>query len=450
MQVDRLRDLWRSWAVVTALVPFFSIAPTSDVVAQTSSGVQSRAGAAAVTDAKPGPPRFEATTFDEVPGWRQDDHAAALQAFLRSCPILISASRAGNRAGAVAISPALLSVCDLAIRYAGTLVSPESARAFFETQFKPHRVVHSGPAGMLTGYYEPVIEGSRTRTSKFTAPVLRRPPELLNVVDESQRGAKSSVLTHVRQTDKGVVPFATRAEIEQGALNGRGLEIMWLVDPVDVFFMQIQGSGRIKLPDGAMVRLSYDGKNGHPYTSIGRHLIDAGHFTIASMSLGSLADWLKADRERGQRVMWQNKSFVFFRELAGEEAKGALGVLHIPLSPGRSLAVDAGVHAIGTPVYVQSTTLTHAGNKDGFNRLMIAQDVGSAIKGPERGDIYFGSGPEAGKLAGVTKHAAQFFVLLPATAAAKPSDAPRTEDKLPATTVPSTFGATSFRSLRDP
>jgi membrane-bound lytic murein transglycosylase A len=205
--------------------------------------------------------------------------------------------------------------------------------------------------------------------------------------------------------------------------------LFYLANPVDKFFMQVQGSGRIKLRDGSMVRVSYDGKNGHPYTSIGRHLIDTGVVDADKMSLEALSAWLKADAERGRKVMELNKSYVFFRELKGEEAKGALGVLHIPLSPGRSLAVDAGFHAIGLPIYVISPTLKHNTWSGGFNRLMVAQDVGSAIKGPERGDIYFGTGDVAGKLAGNTKHPGNLFVLLPGGASATVAKAAATVSK---------------------
>ena len=358
-------------------------------------------------------PTFSPIAFTDLPGWAQDDHAAAFKAFLRSCPILIAASAAGNKASAVPTPPALLAACDEAIRLAAKRVPAAAAKAFFETHFTPHRVEHAGPPGLFTGYYEPLINGSRTATAKFATPIHRRPADLVNLVDEQVRGVKANALTHARKTDDGVVPYATRAEIEQGALDGQGLELLYLASPVDKFFMQIQGSGRIKLTDGTTIRVSYDGKNGHPYTSIGRHLIDTGQLPADKMSLKALGNWLKADPERGRNVMWQNKSYVFFRELDGEEAKGALGVLRIPLTPGRSLAVDTGVHAIGTPVYVSAPSLTDVLKAGGFNRLMIAQDVGSAIRGPERGDIYFGSGNAAGKLAGVTKHPGNLYVLLP-------------------------------------
>jgi membrane-bound lytic murein transglycosylase A len=358
-------------------------------------------------------PKYLTVGFDQLPGWAADDHAAAFKAYVKSCAIVIASNKGGSAVDTKSVRSALLGVCAQAVTLAEKRITDAAARAFFETHFAPHRLDYPGAPGLMTGYYEPIIQGSRTPSPKFAAPVYRRPSDLINIVDESMRGAKSASLTHARKTSQGTRAYATRAEIEQGALKGQGLELMYLANPVDVFFMQIQGSGRIKLPNGSMVRLSYDGKNGHPYTSIGRYLIDSGELSADKMSLDALAQWLSADVERGRRVMWQNKSFVFFRELKGAEAGGALGVLNIPLTPGRSLAVDAGVHPIGLPIYVVSSTLMHAQPSGGFNRLMVAQDVGSAIKGVERGDIYFGSGPAAAKLAGVTKHAGNFYVLLP-------------------------------------
>lgn len=357
---------------------------------------------------------YVAVSFDDLPGWRGDDHAAAMTAFLRSCPMVLAAAHSGRKPGVAAAAAALTYACGEAVRLsAAGRITEAVGRAFFEGYFTPHRVEHNGSAGLLTGYYEPVVDGSRTRTAKFPIPIHRRPPDLVNVVDESMRGAKSDGLTHGRLTPSGIEAYATRAQIDQGALAGKGLELLYLADAVERFFMQVQGSGRIRLADGTFVRVTYDGKNGHPYTSIGRHLIDSGEVGADKMSLAALGQWLRADASRGQKVMWLNKSYVFFREVGGDEAQGAMGVQHIPLTPGRSLAVDAGVHTIGTPVYVAAPALTHATRSGGFNRLMIAQDVGSAIKGPERGDIYFGTGDAAGRLAGVTKHPGRFYVLVP-------------------------------------
>ncbi len=353
--------------------------------------------------------KFEPVPFSALAGWEDDDHLAAYQTFLRSCaPVLKKAAANSDNAA----SPTLQAVCRMALANGQGATSRAEAKAFFETEFTPHRVVHNGASGLLTGYYEPVLDGSREPGGKCAVPIYLRPPELVNLVEEAQRGAVGNALTHARKTATGTEPFFTRTEIEEGALAGRGLEFLWLTDPVETFMMHIQGSGRIRLPDGSMIRITYDGKNGHPYTSVGRYLIDTQQFPSDQMSLEAMKDWLKASAIRGSDAMRQNKSFIFFRELHGAEAESAMGVNEIPLTTGRSLAVDGGFHDIGTPVWVAAPTITHATKSGGFHRLMIAQDVGSAIKGPERGDLYFGSGDEAGKLAGVTKHSGNFFMLL--------------------------------------
>lgn len=355
---------------------------------------------------------FEPVPFAALPGWDEDDTLAALRAFRRSAKPIEAVAKIASTKTSLA-SPGLLAAGRAALALPEAELSPSQAKAFFEQYFEPYRVVHDGPAGLLTGYYEPVISGSRTRTEIFNIPVLRRPADLENLVAEWERGALAHGLTHARRTASGLEPYATRTEIEDGVLAGQGLELLWLSDPVDSFFMHIQGSGRIRFANGEMVRVTYNGKNGHPYTSIGRYLIDAGLFPADQMSLDALKEWLSADSQRGREVMRQNKSYVFFRELEGAEGESPLGTQDIPLSDGRSLAVDTAFHAIGTPVYVSAPTLTHATPAGGFARLMIAQDVGSAIRGPERGDIYFGSGDEAGRLAGITKHPGNYYVLLP-------------------------------------
>ncbi|WP_291179377.1 MltA domain-containing protein [Hyphomicrobium sp.] len=352
---------------------------------------------------------FEPVPFSALLGWDSDDHLAAFRAFLRSARVLTRATLAPSGQTRTA-DAALIAAAHRAL--AESIPDAAAAKAYFEAHFVPHRVTHNGAEGLLTGYYEPVLAGSRVEEGPFRIPVYRRPPDLVNLVREEERGALADGLTHARKTADGIAPYATRAEIEDGALAGQGLELIWLADPVDAFFMHVQGSGRIRLPDGKTIRITYDGKNGHPYTSIGRVLIDAGHFAPEAMTLAALKTWLAADATRGRKVMQENRSFVFFREL-GNEDDGPLGALEIPLSEGRSLAVDTGFHAIGTPIYVSAPTLTPWDDAQGFARLMIAQDVGSAIRGPERGDLYFGSGDEAGRLAGGTKHPGRFFVLLP-------------------------------------
>lgn len=356
--------------------------------------------------------RFEPLSFSALPHWADDDQGAAWTAFLVSCRRLLDRERAGDQPP----SPRpLLAVARLALEQQAGIQTTAAARAFFERQFTPHSVMHEAPQGLLTGYYEPVIAGARTRSGRFAVPILRRPADLENVVAESERGAKAEALTHMRRTPGGLVPYATREEIENGALSGEGLEFVWLEDPVDAFFLHVQGSGLIRFEDGSEQRITYHGKNGHPYTSVGRYLIDQGLFPADQMSLDALKDWLKADPARGRAAMHQNRSYVFFRPLEGDEGRAALGAMEIPLTTDRSLAVDTRFHAIGTPVYVAAPTLTHAGGASGFHRLMIGQDVGSAIRGPERGDIYYGTGDTAGAKAGITKHPGKFFVLLPKT-----------------------------------
>jgi membrane-bound lytic murein transglycosylase A len=370
---------------------------------------------------------YRPVTFAELPGWAQDDHLAAFKTFLKSCERVVANGRdrpAGDAKAPQAPPAALVAVCQRAGSVAGEIATKEKARAFFEASFTPNAVVKKGRTGLLTGYYEPVLEGSRTPEGRYQTPIYKRPPDLVNVVDDTRRGAlKAGALTHVRKTETGTEPYFTRAQIEAGALKGKGLELLYFADPVEVFFMQIQGSGRVKLTDGTTVRVHYDGKNGHPYSSIGRYLTEKALFAADKMSMAALMAWLKADTERGKQVMWQNTSFVFFREIR-DDTGAPLGAMRVPLTPGRSLAIDTAFHALGMPVYVNVPTMKHVPRASPFNRLMVGQDVGSAIRGPERGDIYFGSGEEAGKFAGSTKHPGRFFVLVPNAPAAETAAGP--------------------------
>jgi len=339
--------------------------------------------------------------FLDLPHWESDDHLEAFRAFCGSAPAVLS--RAGSEG-----SP-LAECCRRALDERARISTAEGARAFFEREFVPARPVHSGPPGLLTGYYEPVLEGSITPDAQFTVPLFARPPDLENVVPESERSAQSEGYSHLRRTAAGLEPYATREDIERGALSGRGLELLYLVDRIEAFFLHVQGSGAIRLRDGRIQRVTYDGKNGHPYTSVGRTLIEEGAMPAEGLTLQTLTGWLAADPARARGVLWRNKSFVFFRLLDG----GApIGVLGTALHPLRSLAVDPAFHALGGPVYVCAPAMTHVG-ASGFNRLMVAHDVGSAIKGPERGDIFYGTGEAALAGAGITKHPGAFYVLQP-------------------------------------
>jgi len=344
--------------------------------------------------------RLEPVPFAVLDGWATDDHAAALRCFLRSADIFAESF--------VPVS----GIADEARRAVEGPSSGEACRTLLEQAFTPHRVMHSG-TGFVTGYYEPVLTGSRAGSAEFHVPLFRRPGDLVTLVDDALRGSVAGALTHARRTADGLVPFATRREIEQGALAGQGLELCWLSDPIDAFFLHVQGSGVLELVDEGAVRVGYDGKNGHPYTSVGKVLIAAGEIAASDMSLDNLRAWLAADRDRAREMLWHNASFVFFRERAFVAGEGPLGARDITLTAGRSLAVDASVHRLGLPIHVSVPGLAAADGTAGFQRLMIAQDVGSAITGAERGDIFFGTGTAAGARAGATRHAARFHVLLP-------------------------------------
>jgi peptidoglycan lytic transglycosylase A len=353
--------------------------------------------------------RFEPIDFSEIEGWQDDDQAAAFATLLKSCRRIAARPGSANvSAGACAAALALA---------ADGEVSRAAARSFFEAHYTPYRVVAPKP-GRVTGYYEPEIEGSRQKSAKFSVAAYGRPDDLVAVTPDEMRARDSAagVLTAMRKTDDGLVPFYTREEIDKGALAGRNLELVYL-DPVELFFMQVQGSGRVRLPDGTHVRLGYATKNGHPYTSIGKKLVELGEGKPKSMSMQGIKAWLHDDPERGKKLMWENKSYVFFRLLDEKEGEdGPIGAQSVSLTPERSLAVDPSFHALGLPIFVEAPELT---KPDGapFRRLMIAQDVGSAIRGPERGDIYWGSGDKAGAIAGTTLAPAHFIVLKPNDAA---------------------------------
>jgi membrane-bound lytic murein transglycosylase A len=335
--------------------------------------------------------RLVAVSFAALDCWREDDHAAAFHALLKSCR--------------KASSPD--AVCTAAIA-----VGDGTARAFFETHYTPHAIHGAEQEGIVTGYYEPEVQGSRERDDAFQVPVYGRPHDLVMLTPDTERARFNDRITGVRETAEGQSPYYTREQIDAGVLSGRGLELLYLDDPVELFYMQVQGSGLVRLRDGSAVRLTYAGKNGHPYTSIGKLLIERGAIAPNAVSMAAVKAWLHADLERGRALLAKNKSYVFFRELAEDEGRdGPLGAEGVALTPGRSLAVDASYHRLGLPVFVTVPDLAVEGAP--FRRLMIAQDVGSAIRGPERGDLFWGTGEAAGAIAGSTHHIARFHVLLP-------------------------------------
>jgi membrane-bound lytic murein transglycosylase A len=357
--------------------------------------------------------QYEPVEWADLDGWTSDDHAAAFAAFLGSCRTLQNRHRQAREL--TAIPAALRDICEAA-RQAIPL-DQEGAKKFFEDHFRPIRISKLGDTdGFLTGYYEPIIAGSRVPTENFTAPLYRRPPNLVPAGRRKLGEAFPSkgVFVGRRVGRRKIVPYYDRGEIEDGALDGWHLEICYLHDPVDVLFAQIQGSARVKLEDGTILRVNYDSHNGWPYTPVGRVLAEQKLMTRDQVSMQSIRDWMEANPEQAKEIRRQNKSYVFFRitDLATEdEAVGGQGVR---LMPGRSIAIDRALHAYGTPFFIQAE-LPIANQKAGtkFDRLMIAQDTGSAIVGPARADIYFGAGDEAARIAGRIKNPGIFVMLLP-------------------------------------
>ncbi len=293
-----------------------------------------------------------------------------------------------------------------------TMITGDQAAALLlegaEQKFTPIRIRNnSETTGMFTGYYEPELQGSRTETAEFSTPLLTRPDDLVIVQLGDFPGDHDGRIAG-RVVDGNLHPFESRTEIEAGAL-ANAQPLAW-VRPVDAFFLQIQGSGRVVFEDGAVLRAGYDGVNGHPYTAIGRTLIRQGALTLENVSMQSIRDWLEQNPDGAGEVMRTNASYVFFREVEVDDPElGPIGAAGVPLTPGYSLAVDARYHAYGAPIYI-ATTLP-----DGtpFNRLMVAQDTGGAIRGPIRGDIFFGYGDEAGAVAGRMRNQGEMWVLVP-------------------------------------
>ena len=356
--------------------------------------------------------QYEPVEWTNLDGWAGDDHATAFASFLDSCSAL--KRRQSNREP-TPMSDALRVVCERAV--AAIPLEEDGARKFFEDNFRPLRINKLGDTdGFLTGYYEPIIEGSRVPTGEFTAPLYRRPP---NLVASGRRKLGNSfpskgVKVGRRFGRRHIVSYYDRGEIEDGALDGWHLEICWVRSQVDVLFAQIQGSARIRLEDHTILRLNYDLHNGWPYTAVGRVLADRKLVPRDEVTMQRIRDWMEANPEAAKDVRRQNKSYVFFRitDLSTEdEAVGAQGV---PLVPGRSIAVDRSLHTYGTPFFI-SADLPIANEKVGtkFRRLMVAQDTGSAIVGPARADIYFGAGDEAARIAGRIRNSGQFVMLVP-------------------------------------
>ncbi len=360
-----------------------------------------------------GEARLAPVAFSALPGWLSDDHAAAYRTFLRTCRI-----GAGNGQALRPARPrddALARICRLALEGQADLDS-DAARGFFETHFEPVEVTPPTGKGFLTGYYEPEFRGSREPTPEFRIPLLDRPDDLVTVPQGETLPGLDPGLQAGRRTAGGLVPYPDRAAIEDGALGALAKPIVYLREPGEAFIIQVQGSARIRLPDGAVMRVAYAGRNGHAYTSIGRILVERGEIPLSEMSLERLMGWLRDHPGPARDLMRMNRSYVFFRpadELAPED--GPIGGAGVPLTPGRSLAVDRTLWSYGLPVWLEGDLPVTLERSEPLRRLMIAQDTGSAIVGPARGDFFFGSGPEAGTRAGLLRHPVRFVALRPKT-----------------------------------
>src|SRR5947207_5171135 len=351
-------------------------------------------------------------SWSQVAGWNGDDHLAAYNAFRVSCrPI---AAQGDAPADPKALGASLRDPCRIARGL--ELSDGARARAFFEDHFTPLRISRLGEGeGFVTGYFEPVIDGSRTQNEVYTVPVYRRPSHLfVRGTTPSSAGLPNKGQVFRKIGRRKLVPYYDRAEIEDGAIDGRGLEICFLKSQTDLLFSQIQGSARVSLDDGSTVRINYDAHNGYPYTAVGRILIERNIIPKDQMSMQKIREWMEQNPNEADELRRQNKSYVFFREVQLSDKDEAVGAQGVPLTPGRSIAVDKSLHVYGTPFFIEGELpIETATSRTPFRRLMIAQDTGSAIVGPARADLYLGARLEAGKVAGRVRHSARFVMLVP-------------------------------------
>ncbi|MFM9865758.1 MAG: murein transglycosylase A [Micropepsaceae bacterium] len=361
--------------------------------------------------------RFERTSFAKLDGWTAGDPKAALAAFVASCKRVVKRND-GDTFGGVA---AYGTVGEWRGACSAVLQTSGDARQFFEAWFEPVMASNRDEAvGLFTGYYEPELAGSRTASGKFTTPLYTRPSDLVSVDLGTFRPALKGERIAGRVDDARLVPYATRGQIVSAGLGGRSSVIAYVDDAVGAFFLQIQGSGRVRFPNGEVVRVAYDGQNGHPYTAVGRVLVERGDVRREDMSMQRIRSWLAANPAKADALMNENASFVFFKEQPiADPALGAEGAQSVSLTPEASLAVDLKFHGLGAPMWIDATAPAEAGPDVVFRRLVIAQDTGGAIRGPVRGDVYWGAGKRAEEIAGRMAHRGRLYVLLPKSVAAR-------------------------------
>jgi membrane-bound lytic murein transglycosylase A len=350
------------------------------------------------TPARPPAPAgpLRASSWDAISGWRDDNPQLAWSAFLTSCSALKN-------------QPAWQSVCSVATAF--NEPSREVLYRFFELNFTPYQVVNPDGSdnGLVTGYYEPLLHGSRTRSARYRYPVHGVPDDLL-VIDLGELYPElKNMRLRGRLEGRRVVPYFNRAQIDEGSAAVAGKEIVWVEDAVELFFLQIQGSGRVKLDSGETIMLGYADQNGYPYRSIGRLLVDRGDLPLERASMQGIKAWARQNPGKLQDLLNYNASYVFFRELP-PDLPGPLGALGVPLTARRSIAVDARHIPLGAPVFL-ATTMPNS--RQPLSRLMLAQDTGGAIRGAVRADFFWGFGDEAAALAGRMRQNGKMWVLLP-------------------------------------
>lgn len=363
--------------------------------------------------AEPKPARLLPVDYVDLPGWASDDHASAFAAFCRSAERLLNHLPTEKPLG-----PApgdLVRVARIALGEAAA-TTPSTARAFFETHFRPHRIEPFEGTGFVTGYFEPEVDGAPDRSAAFPVPIYGRPDDLTEIGPDHRLPGLDPALTWAgRSPDGRLFEYPDRNAIMAGALDGKAPVLAYVANWVEAFFIHVQGSARIRLPDGEVRRITFAAKSGHPYFAIAKVLVERRMMQPAEATADVLKRWLLDNPDEAMAVMARNRSFIFFREApVPDPALGPVAAAGVALTPGRSLAVDRNLMTFHAPVFVESGLEGVEGiGPDGFARLMVAQDTGSAILGPSRGDIFFGSGEEAWTRAARVRHPARFTLLLP-------------------------------------
>jgi membrane-bound lytic murein transglycosylase A len=355
--------------------------------------------------------QLEPIKWTELAGWTGDDHLAAFAAYQASCQALRKSGRTDEHRP---IQAALLNVCR---RTSGLLLQhSQAARAFFEENFEPVRIARLGEHdGLLTGYFAPIVQGSRFPSPEFHVPVYRRPPDLIVAGRKPGSGAFPNKGARIGRRDISgqFVPYYDRAAIEAGALDGQKLEICWLKDPFDLLAIQIEGSGRVILEDGTPLRINYDSHNGYSFTSLSRVLIEHHRIARQEISPQRIREWMTAHPDEAVKERAANRSYIFFRITGLSNDSEPVGAQGVSLTPGRSIAVDR-LHDYGTPFFIEANLAIESTKPvSPFHRLMIAQDTGSAIVGPARADLYWGAGDDAARIANRIHNPGRFVMLLP-------------------------------------